>query len=48
MEEKQTRRIAVLNRNKRLVGIASLGDFALRSKDEHLTEELLECVSQPA
>ena len=48
MEEKQIRRIAVLNRNKRLVGIASLGDFALRSKDEHLTEELLECVSQPA
>ena len=39
---------AVLNRNKRLIGIASLGDFALRSKDEHLTEELLERVSQPA
>ena len=48
MEEKKIRRIAVVNRNKRLVGIASLGDFALRSKDEHLTEELLECVSQPA
>jgi CBS domain-containing protein len=48
MEEKQIRRIAVLNRNKRLVGIASLGDFALRSNDDHLTEELLECVSQPA
>jgi hypothetical protein len=27
-------RIAVLDRNKRLVGIASW-DFALRSKDEH-------------
>jgi len=40
MEEKQIRRIAVLNRDKRLVGIASLGDFAVRSKDEHLTEEL--------
>lgn len=48
MEEKQIRRIAVLNRDKRLVGIASLGDFAVRSKDEHLTEELLERVSQPA
>ena len=48
MEEKQIRRIAVLNREKRLVGIASLGDFALRSKDEHLTEEILEGVSQPA
>ena len=48
MEEKQIRRIAVLNRDKRLVGIASLGDFALRSQDEQLTEELLERVSQPA
>jgi CBS domain-containing protein len=48
MEEKQIRRIAVVNGNKRLVGIASLGDFAVRSKDDRLTEELLECVSQPA
>src|SRR4030095_8162691 len=48
MEKKQIRRIAVLNRNKRLVGIASLGDFAVRSKYDHLTEELLEGVSQPA
>ncbi|MCI0541497.1 MAG: CBS domain-containing protein [Verrucomicrobiales bacterium] len=48
MEEKQIRRIAVLNGNKRLVGIASLGDFAVRSKDQQLTEELLERVSEPA
>lgn len=47
MEERQVRRIAVLNRDKRLVGIASLGDFALRSNDEHLTEELLDSVSRP-
>src|SRR5688500_2645210 len=40
MEEKQVRRLPVLNREKRLVGIVSLGDFALRSQDEHLTEEL--------
>jgi len=32
MEKKQIRRIAVLNRNKRLVGIASLGDFACAPK----------------
>jgi CBS domain-containing protein len=31
MEEKQIRRIPVLNSNKRLVGIVSLGDFAIRS-----------------
>jgi CBS domain-containing protein len=48
MEEKQVRRLAVLNRDKRLVGIVSLGDFAVRSKDDSLTEEVLERVSQPA
>jgi CBS domain-containing protein len=47
MEEKQVRRLPVLNRDKRLVGIISLGDFALRSRDEHLTEEVLESVSEP-
>jgi CBS domain-containing protein len=47
MEDKQIRRMVVLNRDKRLTGIVSLGDFAVRSKDEHLTEEVLECVSQP-
>jgi CBS domain-containing protein len=47
MEEKKIRRMPVVDRNKRLVGIASLGDFALRSKNEHLTEEILESVSQP-
>ena len=49
MEEKQIRRLAVLNRDKRLVGVVSLGDLAVRSKGEqHLAEEVLECVSQPA
>lgn len=48
MEERQIRRLAVLNRAKRLIGIVSLGDFAVRSKDDRLTEEVLECVSQPA
>jgi CBS domain-containing protein len=47
MEEKKIRRIAVVDRNKRLVGIASLGDFAVRSQNERLTEEILECVSEP-
>ena len=33
----------------RLVGVVSLGDLAVRSKGEqHLAEEVLECVSQPA
>ena len=45
MEEKQVRRLPVLNRQKRLVGIVSLGDLALRADDEILVEEVLECVS---
>jgi CBS domain-containing protein len=47
MEEKQIRRMPILNSDKRLVGIVSLGDFAVRSKERKLTEEVLECVSQP-
>jgi CBS domain-containing protein len=48
MEEKQIRRLPIVNRDKRLVGIISLGDLALRSHNEQLAEEVLECVSTPA
>jgi CBS domain-containing protein len=48
MEEKQIRRIPVLNTKKRLVGIVSLGDLAVRSRNRGLSEEVLEHVSQPA
>ncbi len=47
MEEKRIRRLPIVNRGKRLVGIISLGDLALRADNEHLTEEVLECVSEP-
>jgi CBS domain-containing protein len=47
MEEKQIRRLAVLNRKKRLVGIVSLGDIAVRGGDEHLSYEALELISEP-
>jgi CBS domain-containing protein len=47
MEEKQIRRVAVLDHNKRLVGIVSLGDLAVKA-DGHFSEEALECVSEPA
>jgi CBS domain-containing protein len=47
MREKRIRRLAVLNRNKRLVGIVSLGDLALETGDEHLAWETLEKVSEP-
>jgi len=48
MEEHQIRRLAVLNREKRLVGIVSLGDLAVKSGDEELSYETLEQVSEPA
>jgi CBS domain-containing protein len=48
MQEKQIRRVLVLNRNKRLVGIVSLGDLALQTGDEQLSGETLERISEHA
>jgi len=48
MQEKQVRRLAVLDHDKKLVGIVSLGDLALESEDEDFTGEVLERVSEPA
>jgi CBS domain-containing protein len=48
MEGKQIRRLVVLNRDKRLVGIVSLGDLAVRAADDRLSGEALERVSEPA
>jgi CBS domain-containing protein len=48
MEERQVRRIVVLNRDKRLVGVVSLGDLAVKTGDEELSGEALEQVSEPA
>jgi len=48
MEENQIRRLVVLDRNKRLVGIVSLGDLAVKAGDDHLSGEALERVSEPA
>ena len=47
MEEEQVRRLPVLNREKRLVGIVSLGDLAVRTGKEKLAGEVLERVSEP-
>ena len=47
MKENQVRRLVVLNRDKRLVGIVSLGDLAVEAGDERLTGQALEKVSQP-
>lgn len=46
MEENQIRRLVILNREKRLVGVVSLGDLALtRSADQ--SGEVLQSVSEP-
>jgi CBS domain-containing protein len=48
MEEKQIRRLPVMDRSTmRLVGIVSLGDLATRRRDERLSGEVLQQVSQP-
>jgi CBS domain-containing protein len=48
MQQKQVRRLAVLDHDKHLVGIVSLGDLAVKAGDEELSGEALEEVSQPA
>ena len=48
MVEKQIRRLVVLNREKRLVGIVSLGDLAVHTENTQLSGEVLEYVSEPA
>jgi CBS domain-containing protein len=48
MRDKQVRRLPVLNRDKRLVGIVSLGDLAIESGDEQLVGHALEGISEPS
>jgi len=48
MKDNQVRRLIVLNRDKRLVGIVSLGDLAVETGDRHLVGDALETVSQPS
>jgi CBS domain-containing protein len=46
MQENQIRRLVILNRDKRLVGVVSLGDLAMnRSADQ--SGEVLQSVSEP-
>jgi CBS domain-containing protein len=48
MQEKQIRRLPILNRQKRLVGIVSLGDVAVHSGEEKIVSETIQEVSEPA
>jgi CBS domain-containing protein len=47
MQSKQIRRVPVLSRDKRLVGILSLGDLAQRTQDSKIAGKTLEEVSTP-
>ncbi|MBI3974089.1 MAG: CBS domain-containing protein [Chloroflexi bacterium] len=48
MESKQVRRLAVLDRMNRAVGIVSLGDLAIRTHDDLFAGTILEHVVEPA
>jgi len=47
MESHKIRRLPVLDRNKRLVGIISLGDLAVRTGAENMAGRILERISEP-
>jgi CBS domain-containing protein len=48
MEARQIRRLPVLNRDKCLIGIVSLGDIAVHTGDTDMAGETLQEISQPA
>lgn len=48
MEEWGVRRLPVLNRDRRLVGIISLADLAVGTGDEKMAGEVLKRLSEPA
>jgi CBS domain-containing protein len=48
MQAHQIRRLVVLDQNKRLAGIVSLGDLTVDTGDEQLAGATLENVSEPS
>ena len=48
MSGQQIRRLPVLDKNRKLVGIVSMGDIAVHTQDHQLTGKVLEDVSQPS
>ena len=48
MAQKQIRRLPILSRAEKLVGIVSLGDLAVRGKDAQTSGIVLEQVSRPS
>jgi len=48
MQERQVRRILVLDRDQRLVGIVSLGDLAAEAGDPRRIGQIFQDISEPA
>jgi CBS domain-containing protein len=48
MQEQQIRRLVILDRDKHLVGIVSLGDLAVEIGNDRLAGETLEQISEPS
>ena len=48
MSQRQVRRLPVVDRNKRLVGIVALGDFAVESSEIRPAAEALAEISKPS
>ena len=48
MQERQIRRLLILNRDKRLAGVVSLGDLAVKARADKVGGAVLERVSEPA
>ena len=47
MKEGRVRRLVVLNRDKRMVGVCSIGDLALRTEGDPIASETLHEVAKP-
>ncbi|HEY2990222.1 MAG TPA: CBS domain-containing protein [Candidatus Binatia bacterium] len=47
MEEKQIRRLPIVNHDKKLVGVVSLGDIAVRTGNQRLAGKAVREVSEP-
>lgn len=48
MEDKQIRRLLVLDGSNNIAGIVSLGDLAVETRERNLSGEVLEKVSEPS
>jgi CBS domain-containing protein len=48
MHDHQIRRLPIINEQKELVGIVSLGDLAVETRDEKMAGQVLEGISEPA